>query len=48
MHAETEFTGVGDADVCRYCDYRSICPDSAAPSEPLWPLVEAESDDDPA
>lgn len=28
-----------DADICRWCDFRSICPDSAAPSEPSWPSV---------
>jgi hypothetical protein len=34
-----QFDGVGDADVCVHCQYRSVCPDSAAPSEPIWPAV---------
>jgi len=34
-----EFAGVADADVCAHCRYRSICPESAAPSEPVWPVV---------
>jgi hypothetical protein len=39
-----QFDGVGDADLCMHCRYRSICPDSAAPSEPIWPAV---ADDHP-
>jgi len=34
-----EWTGVGDAAVCRWCRFRSICPDSAAPGEPGWPVL---------
>jgi hypothetical protein len=45
MHAETDFAGVADPDVCRFCDYRSICPDSAAPSEPVWPMFADDTDD---
>ena len=40
----TEFAGVADADVCRRCRYRSICPDSATPGVPVWPMVDAEDD----
>ena len=47
MHAEADFTGVADAEVCRHCDYRSICPDSAAPSEPVWPVFDADDPDTP-
>jgi hypothetical protein len=45
MRAETDFAGVADPNTCGYCRYRSICPDSAARSEPVWPLVEPEEDD---
>lgn len=31
------FAGVRDAAVCERCDYRSVCPDSAAPGVPTWP-----------
>jgi hypothetical protein len=37
---ERDFAGVADADVCGTCRYRSICPDSAAPADPVWPVVE--------
>jgi hypothetical protein len=37
MRGEQTFAGVADADVCRWCRYRSICRDSAAPGEPQWP-----------
>jgi hypothetical protein len=47
MHAETQFAGIGDAEVCGYCRYRSICPDTAAPSVPDWPVFETD-DEDPA
>lgn len=36
------FDGIGDPEVCVRCPYRSICPDSAAPSEPIWPAVTGE------
>jgi RecB family exonuclease len=32
-----EFPGVAEAEVCGFCRYRSICPDSAAPGVPTWP-----------
>jgi PD-(D/E)XK nuclease superfamily len=35
---EETFAGVREAEVCGYCRYRSVCPDSAAPGEPLWPV----------
>jgi hypothetical protein len=38
--ARRDFPGVADAEICRTCSYRSICPDSAAPGEPTWPLPE--------
>jgi hypothetical protein len=44
MRAETTFAGVADLETCRHCRYRSICPDSAAPSEPTWPRVERDDD----
>ena len=31
------FRGVSDPAICGYCDYRSLCPDSAAPGVPTWP-----------
>jgi hypothetical protein len=34
-----DWRGVGDAAVCRWCRFRSICPDSAAPGEPGWPVL---------
>jgi hypothetical protein len=37
---ERDFSGVGDAAVCGTCRYRSICPESASPSRPVWPTVE--------
>jgi hypothetical protein len=39
MRDERAFDGVADPDVCRACRYRSICRDSATPSEPTWPEV---------
>jgi hypothetical protein len=45
MHREVDFAGVGDPEVCCRCDYRSICPDSAAPSQPVWPVFEVEDDE---
>jgi PD-(D/E)XK nuclease superfamily len=44
MRAEESYRGVGDVEVCGWCRYRSICPDSASPSEPAWPRVDDESD----
>jgi hypothetical protein len=46
MRAETVFVGVRDEQVCARCGYRSICTDSAAPSEPVWPMVETDDTDD--
>jgi hypothetical protein len=37
---ERDFTGVADAEICGACRYRSICTDSAAPADPIWPMVE--------
>jgi hypothetical protein len=40
IHAESGWQGVNDETICRGCRYHSICPDSAARSQPLWPVVE--------
>jgi hypothetical protein len=39
MRAERDWHGVADADICGWCNFRSICPDSAATTEPSWPAV---------
>jgi hypothetical protein len=44
IRGTTEFMGVGDPEVCARCRYRSICPDSATPGVPMWPMVDAEHD----
>lgn len=38
---ESDWRGNPDETVCRRCAYHSICPDSAAPSEPTWPAPPA-------
>jgi hypothetical protein len=45
MHAERQWRGAHDETSCVQCDYRSICPDSAAASVAQWPAVDDESDD---
>ena len=45
INAESAWAGVGEESTCRACRYRSICPDSAVASEPLWPLVAEEAED---
>ncbi len=35
----SSFVGVADAVTCRRCSFRSICSDSAAPGEPVWPVL---------
>jgi hypothetical protein len=40
VRAEREWRGVADADLCRWCRYRSICPDSALPGVAGWPRVD--------
>jgi RecB family exonuclease len=40
IRAETEWRGVADADICRWCRYRSICPDSAVRGPAAWPRVD--------
>ncbi len=43
----SDWRGRPDEGVCRRCAYRSICPDSAAPSLPSWPApLPAEADGD--
>jgi hypothetical protein len=42
MWSFDDWPGVGEADVCATCQYRSICRDSAAPSEPVWPVLTAD------
>ncbi len=39
-----EWRGAADAAVCGWCRFRSICPDSAAPGEPGWPVLALASD----
>jgi RecB family exonuclease len=41
--ASRDWAGVADPEVCGRCRYRSICPDSAAPSEPSWAALELSS-----
>ena len=36
--------GVAEEKRCRACSFRSICTDSAAPSEPVWPALGASID----
>ena len=45
IQAESGWQGVNDEAICRGCRYRSICPDSAVRSQPLWPVVEDEGAD---
>ncbi|HXY92851.1 MAG TPA: PD-(D/E)XK nuclease family protein [Acidimicrobiia bacterium] len=47
MRAEVAYSGVAERESCSRCRYRSICPDSAAPSEPTWARVEVDHDDAP-
>jgi len=37
MRAEEAWIGVAEREICRHCEYHSICPDSATPGEPSWP-----------
>jgi PD-(D/E)XK nuclease superfamily len=39
--AEQRFAGVNDVTLCKSCRFRSLCPDSAAPGVPVWPVPEA-------
>jgi hypothetical protein len=39
MWADERWAGVGEADVCGTCRYRSICRDSVMPGEPTWPVM---------
>jgi hypothetical protein len=41
---EREFAGVADTEICGACRYRSICPDSAAPADPMWPMVDDDAE----
>jgi hypothetical protein len=47
MWGADPWRGVGDTEVCRTCRYRSICVDSAAPSEPGWPVLSLPTEDGP-
>lgn len=38
-----DWAGVADPESCGRCRYRSICPVSASPSEPVWPAYDDES-----
>ena len=42
-----EWAGVADVELCGRCRYRSICPVSAAPAEPVWPTYEEPDEDGP-
>ena len=42
----TEWAGVPDTEMCGRCRYRSICPASASPAEPVWPRFDEEPDAD--
>jgi len=46
IQAESGWQGVNDEAICRGCRYRSICPDSAVRSQPLWPVVKDEGADE--
>ena len=46
IRAETEWRGVADTEICRWCKYRSICPDSALPGAAAWPRVDDDVDVD--
>jgi hypothetical protein len=46
MWRTADWEGAHDVDVCGTCVYRSICRDSAAPSEPAWPALTIEDADD--
>ncbi|MEX1006780.1 MAG: PD-(D/E)XK nuclease family protein [Acidimicrobiia bacterium] len=45
MRAEVAYQGIAEREICGRCRYRSICPDSAARSEPVWPVVEPDDAD---
>jgi RecB family exonuclease len=40
MRSDAMSQGVHDETVCTTCRYRSICPDTAAPTAPSWPRIE--------
>jgi len=40
MREENSWAGVSELSACRFCGYRSICPDSALVGEPTWLEVE--------
>ncbi len=40
--AQEAWRGVGEADICGRCRYRSICRDSATRGEPAWPVLTLE------
>ena len=44
--AEPAFPGVAETEVCGFCRYRSICPESAAPGVPTWPVPPDPDPDD--
>jgi len=46
MWRTDDWKGVAEVDVCRTCRYRSICRDSVAPGEPVWPVLSAGDDED--
>ncbi len=40
-----DWKGIAEVEVCRTCRYRSICRDSVAAGEPVWPVLSAGDDD---
>jgi hypothetical protein len=46
MWRTDDWKGVAEIEVCRTCRYRSICRDSVAPGEPVWPVLSAGEDED--
>ena len=46
IQSECIWSGVNDDVICRDCRYRSICPDSAARAEPLWPRLDDDQTED--
>jgi hypothetical protein len=39
---EQDFHGAADREICGACRYRSICTDSAAPADTVWPMVDGD------
>ncbi len=46
IRADYDWRGVADEAMCSRCVFRSICRDSATPSEPSWPVLVTSDDAD--